>query len=179
MSRPLICIGKVKSAHGIKGEVKIDSYTDIPDTIADYTELYNATGDKVYQMHYRSFAGHYIIASIDDVHTRNDAEALKGTKLYIYRDSLPETEEDEFYYEDLFGLTAELPDGTFLGTIKTVHNFGAGDILEITLDNQTGKTELYPFTKKIVPEVNIKAGKIVVSPPDVTYVQNDDTEEEE
>lgn len=174
-SKKLICIGKIKTAHGVKGEIKIDSYTDLPETIAEYPTLFNYDGSKQFVLNYRSLAGKYFIASIENVHNRTDSEALKGQRLYIYRDTLPSPEEESFYHEDLFGLNAESENGTVIGTIKTIHNFGAGDIIEITLKDST-KTEMYPFTKEVVPIVDISNKKIIIAHPDIIYIQDEEDE---
>jgi 16S rRNA processing protein RimM len=112
-----------------------------------------------------------VTAKIDGVEDRNQAEALKGAKLYIERRALPEAEEDEFYIADLIGLPAESPSGAPLGTIKAVFDFGAGDVIEV--NGEQGEI-LVPFTKTAVPVVDIKAGRVVIDPPAMVEVEEED-----
>jgi 16S rRNA processing protein RimM len=103
------------------------------------------------------------LAKIAGIEDRDAAEALKRTQLFVERDKLPPPDEDEFYHADLIGLRAELPDGTALGTVSAVLNFGAGDILEIALPS--GKKPLLPFDRETVPEIDMAAGRLVIDPP--------------
>jgi 16S rRNA processing protein RimM len=112
---------------------------------------------------------------VDGIATREQAQALAGVRLFVDRSALPETEdEDEFYHADLIGLRAETADGTPFGTVLALYDFGAGDVLEIRMPD--GQTELLPFTRAVVPVVDVKGGRLVVEPPDVVEVKPDGRE---
>jgi 16S rRNA processing protein RimM len=105
-----------------------------------------------------------VVTKVEGVDDRAGAEALTGVELYLPRESLPAPEEDEFYIADLIGLRAETPDGAEIGVIVAVRNFGAGDILEIA-PAAGGETLMFPFTKAVVPTVDLSAGRVVLAPP--------------
>jgi 16S rRNA processing protein RimM len=171
----LICVGMITSAHGIRGAVNIKSYTENPKDIASYGPVFNKEGERSYKLKVISVKkDNCIIAMIDGTDTRNDAEKLKGMKLYIPRGVLPEIlEDDEFYSEDLLGLTAFFQDGKEYGVVQAVHNYGSCDILEIRLKD-SNKEELLAFTKEIVPEINLEEGYIIVDLPEVEFVGDND-----
>ncbi len=157
---PLL-VGTITGAHGIKGEVKLRSFTDKPEDIAAYGPLYDETGRR-FDLAVRARAKGVVIAAIEGIADRNAAESLRGTKLYVPRAALPELERDEFYYADLIGLRAELADGTVVGAVTGVANFGAGDVIEIA----DGKKTLdLPFTADVVRAVDLAGGRIVVALP--------------
>ncbi len=157
-----VCIGAIAGVRGLKGEVRIKSFTADSGDVAAYGPVSTDDGDKTYQINVTAHAKGLVIARLDGIKDRTAAEALKGTKLYVPKDVLPEAEDGEYYHADLIGLTAETGDGAGIGTIKAVHNFGAGDILEIDAgDNDM----MIPFTTDTVPEVDIENGRIVVNPP--------------
>ena len=156
-----ILVGAITGAHGIKGEVKLRSFTDKPEDVAAYGPLYDDAG-KRFDVRVRARAKGAVIAAIAGVTDRNAAEALRGTKLYVPRTALPELEADEFYYSDLIGLRAERADGGEIGVVTGVANFGAGDVIEIA---GAKKTLDLPFTGDVVREVDVAAGRIVVAPP--------------
>jgi 16S rRNA processing protein RimM len=158
-----ICVGQILGAHGVRGLVKLASFTEDPDAITQYGELTDEAGARVFSVELLgSNKGHWI-AQIDAVDDRDVAQALSGTRLFVDRDKLPPPDEDEFYHADLIGLRVELPDGTALGTVAAMHNFGAGDIIEIALTS--GKRPLLPFDRETVPEIDPAAGRIVIDPP--------------
>lgn len=163
-SRKLL-MGRIGAAHGIKGEVRIQSFTEDPLAIMDYGPLAtNKPGLSIEILDARTTTN-VLVARIKGVPDRNAAEKLNGVELYIDRDLLPQIEdEDDFYHADLIGLDARLADGTRLGEIIAVPNFGAGDMLEIR-GKSGGETRFIPFTKAAVPEVHIGAGYVVVEPP--------------
>lgn len=174
-----ICVGCIAGAHGIKGAVKLHSYTEIPENIANYKTLGSEDASRHFELTVISAAKNPIIVSISGVSDRNEAEKLRNTKLYIDRSELPELEdEDDFYLEDLIGLEAKLEDGALYGTVKYVVNYGAGDILEIQT-NTNKKTELIPFTKEAVPELHITQGYLVLSPPELIYIEDGNVEIDE
>ena len=156
-----ILVGTITGAHGIKGEVKVRSFTEKPEDVAAYGPLYDETGRR-FTLAVRSRAKGVVIAAIEGINDRDAAESLRGTNLYVPRAALPALEEGEFYYTDLVGLRAELADGTQLGTVIGVANFGAGDVIEIA---GAKKTLDLPFTGDVVREVDVAAGRIVVAPP--------------
>lgn len=161
MGAASILVGTITGAHGIKGEVKLRSFTDKPEDVAAYGPLYDETGRR-FDIHVRARAKGAVIAAIQGVAGRDAAEALRGTRLYVPRAALPELAEDEFYYADLVGLRAELADGTNVGTVIGVANFGAGEVIEIA---GSKKTLDLPFRGEVVREVDIAAGRIVIQMP--------------
>ncbi len=171
--KKLICVAVITSAHGIKGSVKIRSFTEYPTDIANYSPLYGADGTSKYEIKILSENGGVIIAEINGVKSRNDAEMLGGTELFIYRDMLPEAEEDEFYYEDLIGLDVRATDNDrVIGNVTAIYNHGAGDIIEIKL-SKSGKTELLAFTKENFPEVFLDEGYILINFPEVEFLDEE------
>ena len=161
-----ILLGRIAGAHGIRGEVVIHAHTQAPENIGGYGPLSDADGRRMFTVASARVTQKGVVARLEGVTDRNAAEALKGVELYIDRERLPATRADEFYHADLIGLTAIDPSGEALGTIEAVHNFGAGDLLEIRL-TATGKTELIPFTDQVVPDVDIAAGRAVVVMPTI------------
>lgn len=159
-----ILLGHIAGAHGIRGEVVIKTYTGEPEAIADYGALETDDLTRSIELRVVAVTPKGVVARVKGVSDRNGAEALKGTALYVERTRLPEAEDGSYYYTDLIGLTAEAPDGQRLGSIVAVHNFGAGDILELAM-TATGKTELVPFTDAFVPAVDIAEGRVVVALP--------------
>jgi 16S rRNA processing protein RimM len=162
--RDLILIGAFGSAVGLKGEVRLASFTAIPEAIADFKPLLTEDGRSFEILSVRPQTKG-LVARVKGVTTREAAEKLKGIALHIPRDALPPTdEEDEFYQADLIGLAAALVSGETLGEVVSVQNFGAGDLLEIKLANEP-RTVLIPFTREIVPEIDLAARKLTVDPP--------------
>jgi len=159
----LVCVGVVSGARGIKGDVRIKSFTGDPEAIASYGDLFDEKGETRYSIRIVGRAKDQLVVRVDGIGDRTAAEALKGTKLYVPRHALPEAEEDEFYLWDLIGLAAEHVDGTALGRIEAVQNFGAGDFLEVVGEIKGGL--LVPFTAEAVPVVDVRGGKVVIDPP--------------
>lgn len=160
----LICVGVIIAAHGIKGDVKIKSFTEVPKNIVKYGPLTDVTGESAFQIKIKKIEKNFLIGSLLGVNERSSAESLKGLKLFIFKKYLPATKSDEFYYSQLIGLRVKLENGKTVGKISGVKNFGAGDLLEVT--ESKGTEMLIPFTQEIVPEVNIKSGVITISPPE-------------
>jgi 16S rRNA processing protein RimM len=159
-----VLVGDIGRAQGLKGEVRIRSFTQEPSAIASYGPLEDETASRLFEFEGLRADGKGLIASIKGVTTREGAEALTGTKLYLPRDRLPERGEEEWYHADLVGLTALDPDGKTLGTVTAVHNFGAGDVIEVSPEGG-GPELLVAFTDANVPEVNVPEGWIRVVPP--------------
>lgn len=162
MSEEQVLLGIITGAHGVRGGVKIKSFTAEPEAIADYGPVTDETGKKSYSLNLTGSGKGFLLAEIDGVTDRNAAEALKGTKLFIARELLPETEEEEYYHADLIGLSTYLVDGDEVGKIRAVYDFGSGDMLEIEPLN--GRVFLVPFTREAVPVVDIKAKRVEIVP---------------
>jgi len=154
----------VVGAHGVRGLVRIKSFTEAPGDIAAYGPLSDEAGARSFAVRVTGEAKGAILAAIAGVADRDAAEALKGTRLYVDRAALPvPVDAEEFYHADLIGLMAEDRAGRALGRVVAVHNFGAGDLLEIAPEG--GQSLLLPFTKAAVPEVDLAGGRLVVEPP--------------
>lgn len=167
-----VLLGRIVTAHGIRGDVVIDSYTAEPADVGAYGPLQSADRAKEYVVKVVRVTPKGVVAHIKGVDDRNGAEALRGTELYVARAKLPEADEGEFYYADLAGLRVENEAGESLGKVVAVQNYGAGDLLELRLEGQTA-TELIPFTDTYVPVVDIAAGRVVVVLPAATEDDED------
>lgn len=164
MAERLILVGRVAGAFGVRGEIRITPYTAEPAALLDYRSLRREDGSPALTLTAGRVSGDGLIARANEVATREEAQALKGLGLFLPRSVLPEIEEDdEYYLADLVGLAATAPDGAPLGRVKSVQNFGAGDLLEI--EPHGGASWYAPFTKADVPEVRIAEGFVVVIPP--------------
>ncbi|MFM9850533.1 MAG: ribosome maturation factor RimM [Hyphomicrobiaceae bacterium] len=159
-----ILLGHISDAHGIKGEVLLKVHTGTPEAIANYGTLVDY-GGREFVIHVVRVTPKGVVARVDGVTGRTAAEALKGTELFTTRENLPDPDNDEFYHADLIGLTAVGPDGVALGTVTSVANHGAGDLIEIVLTGSR-QSELIPFAKAFVPEVDLAKGQIVVHLPE-------------
>jgi 16S rRNA processing protein RimM len=162
----LIQVGRVAGGFGVRGEVRITTFTEDPLALKAYGALLREDGSPGLTLQSARAAKGGIIARAKEIETKEQADAMRGLKLYVPRAALPEPDEDEFYLTDLIGLAAVTPEGESLGRIKAVPNFGAGDILEI--DPGDGRPTWYlPFTRDAVPEVHIGEGRVVaVRPPE-------------
>ncbi len=179
MNRPeRVLLGVVTSAHGVRGEVVVKSFTAEEESLADYGPLTDKEGREPLTLSLRGAVAKGLIARIDGVEDRNAAELLKGRELWIERELLPEEEDGEFYYVDLIGLTAVDIAGRPFGTVKDVANFGGGDLLEIAV-TETGKNEFVPFKDVYVPEVDLPGGRVVVRWPLQFEIVNPDPAESE
>ena len=157
-----ILVGTVGAAQGIKGDVRIKSYTGRPAAIGDYGPLFGADGRSFRILSLRPLKEDMVVARIEGVADRDAAAALTNVKLYVDRASLPPPDEDEFYQADLIGLEARTSDGTVLGRVAGVENYGAGDLLEIA-PGEGHATMLVPFTKAFVPVIDFAEGHLVVT----------------
>jgi 16S rRNA processing protein RimM len=160
-----ILMGRIVGAHGIRGDVLIESYAAEPQAIAAYGPLEVEDGKRRLEISIVRLTPKGVIAHVAGVDDRNGAETLKGLALYVDRARLPDVAEGEFYRADLVGLAVEDRDGRKIGTVLAVANYGAGDILELRLES-TAKTELIPFADAFVPVVDIAGGRIVVTLPE-------------
>jgi 16S rRNA processing protein RimM len=159
-----VLLGEIGAAQGLKGEVRLRSYTEEPEAIAQYGALEDEQG-RLIEIERVRVTPKALIARIKGVTTREGAEALLGTKLLIERARLPERAEDEWYHTDLIGLAAIDQDGVQIGKVVAVQNFGAGDLIEIQPANG-GATVLVPFTRDTVPEVDVEGGRLTLDPPE-------------
>jgi len=163
-----LLVGEIGAAQGLKGEVRLRSYTQSPADIAAYGPLEDETGAKLIEIEHVRVTPKAVIAHIKGVTTREGAEALTRTKLYLPRDRIPAREareEGEWYVADLVGLKAVDPQGEIIGTVVAMHNFGASDIVEVALASG-GENLLVAFTETTVPEVDIDGGRLVLVPPE-------------
>jgi 16S rRNA processing protein RimM len=159
-----VCLGQIGAAHGVRGEVRLRSFTADPAAIANYGPL-ESEGGRVFEIKTLRPAKEHFVATLAGIVDRDAAERLVNVKLYVPRDRLPPpTEPDEFYHADLVGLAAVDSDGRKLGTVIAVHNFGAGDLIEVRPDDGN-KTQLVPFDEANVPRIDLASGKIVIDPP--------------
>ena len=160
----LVLVGRFGAPQGVRGEIRIKSYTADPLAIGDYGPLSDETGAKKFEIErLRPLKEDMVVAKVKGLSDRDAAGALTGVSLFVAREKLPPPDEDEFYIADLVGLSAVSPDGETIGTVKNVLNFGAGDILEIA--PASGETLMLPFTKEIAPSIDFSGGKIVVVRP--------------
>jgi len=160
----MIAVGRVAGAFGVRGEVRITAFTEEPLALARFRELKRQDGSPGLTILSAREAKGGVIARCPGIETKEQADALRGLRLYIPRDALPEPDEDEFYLADLIGLSVVDPAGEAIGKVKSVQDFGAGDILEI-LPEEGGPTWYLPFTRDAVPDVRIADGLIVAVRP--------------
>jgi len=167
-------LATIGAAHGIRGEVRVKTYTDNPLSIGDYGTLYDKNGREYEVLEIRP-SKNVVIVRFRGVNDRNMAESLNGTDLFIDRSQLPEElEDDEFYHTDLIGLAAIGTDGTSYGVVKAVFDFGGGHLIE--LGNKGRKSHMIPFTVAAVPEIDLDEGKIIVEPYAAGLIEDSDDE---
>ena len=159
-----ICVARIGAAHGIKGEVKLWTFTADPAAVADYGPLESQDGTQRFEIEALRPAKDHLVARLSGVRDRDAAERLTNLDLYVARERLPAPAAEEFYHADLIGLRAEDRDGTALATIVGIHDFGAGDLLELRPPG-AADTVLMPFNAATVPVVDIAGGRIVIDPP--------------
>ena len=158
-----ICIARIGAPHGVRGEVRLWTFTEDPLAVLDYGLLATKDGTRHFEVTQARETNTHIVATLKGVASREDAERLNGVELYIARDLLPPTDDDEYYHADLIGLAAVTPAGEPVGRVTAIHNFGAGDIIEIAPPE--GATLLLPFTNAVVPTVDLVVGKVVIELP--------------
>src|SRR5260221_1616338 len=159
-----ICIARIGAAHGVRGAVKLWTFTEDPLAVKRYGPLSTKDGARQFEVTDAREAKDHLVATLKGIATREEAERLNGLELYIAREKLPATDEDEYYHADLIGLAAVTPVNEPLGRVIAIHNFGAGDIIEIAPPQ--GATMLLPFTNAVVPFVAIANGRVVIELPD-------------
>jgi 16S rRNA processing protein RimM len=158
-----VCIGVITGVHGVRGAVRIKSFTQIATDIGFYSPVEDEAGGRRFSLRVTGEAKGQVLAALDGVTDRDVAMALKGTRLFVDRARLPRTAEDEYLHADLIGLAVESPDGRRLGRVTAVEDFGAGDLLDIALEPKGSL--MVPFTRSAVPEVDLAGGRLVVVPP--------------
>lgn len=168
-----VCVGAIVGAQGVRGQVRVKSFTAQAADVAAYGPVESEDGSRRFGLKVMGETKGLVIARLDGVNDRNAAEAMRGTKLFVPRECLPKTEEDEFLYSDLEGLRAEAVDGSAMGIVKGVADFGGGEMLDIA--RAEGGSFLVPFTKAAVPEIDVAGGRLVVIPPD--YAPDEEGEE--
>jgi 16S rRNA processing protein RimM len=159
-----VCLGVVTGPHGVQGAVRIKSFTGEPEDVARYGPLTDETAVRRFELRLIGAGkGGVVIVRLSGVEDRNQAEALRGLRLYLPRSALPQTEAEEYYHADLIGLEAVLGDGTPVGRVRAIHDFGAGDTLELARPG--APAVMVPFTRAVVPMVELAAGRLVLDPP--------------
>ena len=167
-----VCVAQIGGAHGVRGDVRVKSYTQDPASVTQYGPLEGEHGERFEIVAARPTKDALIVRfkGVDD---RDAAEALRQVKLYVAREKFGEPDEDEFFHADLIGLAAVTVEGVALGMVTGVPNYGAGDLLEISPPDG-GASVLLPFTKEVVPAIDIAAGKITVDPPEGMFEPAED-----
>jgi 16S rRNA processing protein RimM len=159
-----LCLGVVVGTHGVRGVVKIKPFTEDPRDVGAYGPLTDQSGRHSYELTVHGVHKGQLLAGLSGIDDREAARALKGLRLHVARSALPEVgEEDAFYVADLLGLRVEGVDGTDYGTVTQVDDHGAGDVIEVT--DVRGKIRVWPFTREIVPTVDLADGRLTVDPP--------------
>ena len=161
-----VCVARIGAAHGVRGAVKLWTFTEDPLAVKAYGPLSSKDGTRQFELVHAREARDHLVATFKGVTTREEAERLNGVELYVAREKLPATEDDEYYHADLIGLAAVTTADQPLGRVIAIHNFGAGDIIEIAPPQ--GATMLLPFTNAVVPTVDLAGGRVVIEPPEET-----------
>ena len=158
-----ICVARIGAAHGVRGAVKLWTFTEDPLAVKHYGPLATKDGARHFEVASAREAKGHLVATLRGVTTREEAERLNGVELYVAREKLPATDDDEYYHADLIGLAAVTPKDEPLGRVVAIHNFGAGDIIEIAPPH--GATVLLPFSNAVVPTVDLAGGRVVIELP--------------
>ncbi len=158
-----ICVARIGAAHGVRGAVKLWTFTEDPLAVKRYGPLVTKDGARSFEVATAREAKGHLVATLKGIATRKEAERLNGLELYVAREKLPATDENEYYHADLIGLAAVSAANEPLGRVTAIHNFGAGDIIEIAPPH--GATMLLPFTNAVVPTVDLAGGRVVIELP--------------
>jgi 16S rRNA processing protein RimM len=159
-----VCVARIGAAHGVRGAVKLWTFTEDPLAVQRYGPLMTKDGTRQFEVTHVREAKDHLVATLKGVATRDEAERLNGLELYVPREKLPDTDDDEYYHADLIGLAAVTTADQPLGHVVAIHNFGAGDIIEIAPPK--GATLLLPFTNAVVPTVDLAGGRVVIELPE-------------
>lgn len=168
----LLQVAVILGGHGVKGQARLKVFIEDPLALGDLSPILDANG-KTWRLKPQTFAKGVLIAQLGDLRFRDQVEALKGLKLFVPASALPATDEDEFYPHELEGLRALRPDGSLFGEVLSLRDYGAGDLLNVRLA-ETGKQELFAFTKVVVPEVKVAEGYLVIDAPGVVISQDEE-----
>ena len=160
---PPICVARIGAAHGVRGAVKLWTFTEDPLAVTRYGPLATKDGARQFEVTSAREAKGYLVATLKGVATREEAERLNGVELFVAREKLPVASENEYYHADLIGLAAVTASDEPLGRVVAIHNFGAGDIIEIAPPQ--GATMLLPFSNAVVPTVDLASGRVVIELP--------------
>jgi 16S rRNA processing protein RimM len=161
--RDWVCVAVVATPHGLRGMLKLRCFTERPEDVAAYGPVFDHNGRR-FELEVIGPAPGGVLARAQGIGDRNAAEALRGTELFVPRSALPELAPDEFYHSDLEGMEALCPDGSRFGVVRGVANFGAGDLIEVVAED--GRRVSLPFTREIVPSIDLERRRLVVQPPD-------------
>ncbi|WP_333834272.1 ribosome maturation factor RimM [Rubrimonas sp.] len=171
-----VCVAAIAGAFGVRGEARVKSFTAEPEAFASYGPLETEDGARRFDARITRPVSGGFAARLSGVATREQAEALKGLRLYAARDRLPALDEDEFYHADLIGVEVFDTGGASLGRVRAVQNFGAGDVIEVVGAGRP--VLLLPFTRAAVPTIDLSARRIVADPPEEIGAPEDDAEDE-
>ena len=169
----LVCLGAIAGSYGVRGEVRLKSFCAVPEDVAAYGPLRSEDGTRRFEVSLGRPVKGGFAARLSGIATKEQADALRGLRLFALRSALPDPGEDEFYHADLIGLEVRDTGGALLGEVRAVHDHGAGDLLEVHLPGR-GATVLLPFTRAAVPTVDLAAGLIVADPPEGLFPEPDD-----
>jgi 16S rRNA processing protein RimM len=158
-----VCVAQVGAAHGLRGEVRVFSFTEAPEDFRAYGPLLSEDGGRQFVIEAARAGKDHFVVKFRGVDDRDAAEMLRNMKMFVPRENLPPPDDDEYFHADLIGLPVIGRDGTAIGSLLAIHNFGAGDLMEIRLPG--GRSVMLPFTQAVAPEVDLKAGRIVIDPP--------------
>jgi len=162
-------VAVVAGAHGLRGVLKLRCFTERPEDVAAYGPVYDSRGNELFELEVIGPAPGGVLARARGIEDRTAAEAMRGTELFVPRSALPEPGPDEFYYSDLEGMEALRPDGSRLGVVASVANYGAGDLIEVVTDD--GRRISLPFTRQTVPSIDLERRRMVVEPPEELVVE--------
>jgi len=158
-----ICLGVVTGPQGVQGAVRIKPFTEVPENVARYGPVEDEAGERRFELRLIGTAKGVVIVRVSGVESRDQAGTMRGLRHYLPRAALPETEPDEYYHADLIGLEAVLEDGTPVGRVRAIHDFGAGDTLELV--RTSAPPVMVPFTRAVVPHVELAQRRLVLDPP--------------
>jgi 16S rRNA processing protein RimM len=162
--RDWVCVAVVAAAHGLRGALKLRCFTEQPEDVAAYGPVFDRDGNRLFELQVIGPAPGGVLARADGIKDRNAAEALRGIELFVPRSALPPLPPDEFYYSDLEGMEVLRPDGSRLGVVQSVDNFGAGDVIEVLVED--GRRLSVPFTRETVPSIDLEGHRLVIEVPD-------------
>ena len=161
--RDWVCVAAVAGAHGVRGALRLRCFTERPEDVAGYGPVFDKDGARRFEFEVIGSARGGVLVRAQGIEDRDAAEALRGTELLVPRSALPELASDEFYCRDLEGMDVLRSDGSRLGVVRSVDNFGAGDLIEVEADD--GQRLSLPFTREVVPSIDLGRGCLVIEPP--------------